>query len=775
VSKVVIFELGEGDFDRGFSVTLQIGEEGKHPSVEIRGRLPPNTEVYQQYQCWQSAYRNLESRYRLSAKDDKPTRGSFLKDCNQAAAQLKTSLEFWLESSSLDLIRRKFVGRVQESEDVRVLIQTDNVQLQRLPWHLWSLFAPYSRAEVAVISPSFDSIQKSRAKPKLRILAVLGNSDGIDTQADAVLLKQLLPAADIQFLPQARHQELTCQALTEQLWNPQGWDVLFFAGHSSSQIDGESGWIQINQTDTLTIQELKKSLGKAIENGLKLAIFNSCDGLGLARALADLQMPQVIVMRELVPDKVANAFLGYFLEAFVRGEPLYYAVKEAREKLEGLEPEFPCATWLPIIYQNSSETPPTIGDWIEQPQEKPKRHLKWSTALAVSLTMASLTIGTRLLGLWQWADLQAYDHLLRLRKADGFDPIIFVIRITLDDQDSENKTALKNKTWFALFTKLKQAQMIGLDIPRNGLNGKEKEEWINFLKKNQDINIYGICERPNSKNENGEILSPGLDQNDKYGFSNVEEDWSIDNVLRRQILSKSLDVTVTSNQKKQIDICPTEYSLSFAMATDYLTKIPEKYEVKAIDQEWHLGNTTFKHLESRYGGYQGITPDGHQILLKYRNPLEVGQSATVKEVVTNYAPAFFKDKIVLIGADNPREDRFFTPYKRDIAGVFIHAQVLSYLLDVVTGVRSQLWVWSPEVEAIWILGWALVGGVFVWWIRSPLIIIGFGGILLGVLYSGCFFVLQYHSGWIPLLPSATAFILTTGSLAMYTATQTKQL
>ena len=41
MGKVVVFKLEDGDFERGFSVTLQIGEEGKHPSVEIRGRLPP--------------------------------------------------------------------------------------------------------------------------------------------------------------------------------------------------------------------------------------------------------------------------------------------------------------------------------------------------------------------------------------------------------------------------------------------------------------------------------------------------------------------------------------------------------------------------------------------------------------------------------------------------------------------------------------------------------------------------------------------------------------
>jgi len=88
-----------------------------------------------------------------------------------------------------------------------------------------------------------------------------------------------------------------------------------------------------------------------------LAIFNSCDGLGIAKQLADLNMPQVIVMREPVPDMVAQEFLKYFLEGFAGGESLYLAVRDAREKLESVQREFPCATWLPVICQNPAEEP----------------------------------------------------------------------------------------------------------------------------------------------------------------------------------------------------------------------------------------------------------------------------------------------------------------------------------------------------------------------------------------------------------------------------------
>jgi hypothetical protein len=43
--------------------------------------------------------------------------------------------------------------------------------------------------------------------------------------------------------------------------------------------------------------------------------------------------------------------------AFAGGKPLYLAVREARERLQGLENEFPCASWLPVICQNPTTEP----------------------------------------------------------------------------------------------------------------------------------------------------------------------------------------------------------------------------------------------------------------------------------------------------------------------------------------------------------------------------------------------------------------------------------
>ena len=328
MGKLVLLKLGEGSFEQGFPVTLQIGNDGSRPSLEITGKLPKALEIPRYYSRWATAYRRLGAGYRLEAKAAQVTNVSKIENCRNAAALLCDATNAWLHSESFRSIRDKFLEQLIPSDEVRVIVQTDDIQLRRLPWHLWDLCARYPKAEIALCALQHERVEQlSSPTAKVRILAILGNSAGINTQADRLLLEQL-PGSEISFLVEPQLKELN-----DQLWR-QGWDILFFAGHSASGANGETGRIYINQTDSLTIEQLKYALKKAVERGLKIAIFNSCDGLGLARDLADLQITQIIVMREPVPDPVAQEFLKSFLEAFSRGEPFYLAVREARERLQ---------------------------------------------------------------------------------------------------------------------------------------------------------------------------------------------------------------------------------------------------------------------------------------------------------------------------------------------------------------------------------------------------------------------------------------------------------
>jgi len=351
-----VFINFEGNFNKGFQITLEIAVDGKQPFIKFKGYLPSNTKVKDNYENWESSYQNLKVRTRkIQFKSDEDTSFAETQKCREFAQILSKELSAWLNSDEFRPIKEKLLQELKTSEPVRVIFQTDDSQMKQLPWHLWSFFKDYSKAEVALSSSLFTAPQqKLPPRNKLRILAILGNSEEIDIEKDRQLLENI-PDAEIVILIEPKRPELE-----DKLVDKRGWDILFFAGHgSSSQADGHTGQIYINQKDSLTIQELRWPLKTAIENGLKLAIFNSCEGLGLTSELGDLKMPQVIVMKQPVPDLVAQQFLKFFIEAFSSGEPLYFAVRIARERLNPLEKELPCATWLPVIYQNPAEVPPT--------------------------------------------------------------------------------------------------------------------------------------------------------------------------------------------------------------------------------------------------------------------------------------------------------------------------------------------------------------------------------------------------------------------------------
>ncbi len=352
MGKLIIFRLEDGNFDSGFPINLQIAEDDPesitHPFTIVKGKLPPLPTLSQNYQTWQHNYRNLSTEVRLGAPIIQITNISH--SCQNHADNLKQQLNKWYNSQTLAKVREKLLSEVNNNEEIRLLVQTQDLTLRRLPWHIFfeSFLDSHPRAEVALSPAEYATVNLNASnRNAIKILAILGNNTGIDIDTDKQIIASLSDAEPYFLINPSRQQ------LNDYLYE-ESWDILFFAGHSNSQ-----GQFQINTTDFLTITELKNALTKAIHNGLRLAIFNSCDGLGLAQALETLQLSQIIVMREIVPDIIAQRFLREFLTAFAKGESLYLSVRQAREKLQPLEKKYPCATWLPVICQNPATQPLT--------------------------------------------------------------------------------------------------------------------------------------------------------------------------------------------------------------------------------------------------------------------------------------------------------------------------------------------------------------------------------------------------------------------------------
>jgi uncharacterized protein YjbI with pentapeptide repeats len=360
LGKRVVLKLEHGTFASGFTVVVQIGAEGEVPFAEYRGALSPTPELFTLYHQWRTCYRtSMGAATRISIDASQVTHldiGDRFAELALLSQQLQQAINDWFNHETFRPIQEQLFHHLDRRETIRFMVQSDDPTIPYLPLQTWNFFQRYPNAELAY-SPTM--YERSSTAPteinRLKVLAILGDRRNITIDQDQSLLQQLLPQASVQFLDSPNRQELN-----DVLWSEQ-WNILFFAGHSvtdnTNMMQGRTGKIHINESEVLTIDELRHALRKAIAQGLKLVIFNSCDGLGLAFDLADLHIPQVIVMREPVPDRVAQLFLQHFLTAFSKGVPLYKAVRESREKLQGIEDRFLGASWLPVIWQNPAEMP----------------------------------------------------------------------------------------------------------------------------------------------------------------------------------------------------------------------------------------------------------------------------------------------------------------------------------------------------------------------------------------------------------------------------------
>ncbi|GAA6617324.1 CHASE2 domain-containing protein [Scytonema sp. NUACC26] len=784
MSKLVVLNLGKGDLKKGFpTVIVQLWEDLDRVPMQFTGALPAAPELIELYRSWQLLYNLLyESLYHrlgwprsididkdIEIDEEDVTNVSTVEFSNLCDG-LQKRINLWLQSKLFRNIEQKLRTKLASDDEIRVIIETESDLVRRLPWHLWDFFEDYQNAVLCLSVPEFERVQllSEHPKPPVRILAVLGNSEGIDVNQDRAMLEKI-PGAKTVFLVEPQRQELD-----RWLWHKEGWDILFFAGHSSSQSDGEIGRIYINKRDSLTIPQLKNALKAAIVRGLKLAIFNSCDGLGIAQQLASLHIPQMIVMREPVADRVAQEFLKHFLEAYAFGEPFYLAVREAQGRLQGLENEFPCASWLPVICQNPTATP-FIWPQVQESRDRTLLPIRQSVSLVlkVSLLITLLIIGMRELGIFQSWELLAFDALMRQRPQEKPDPRILLVTITEADVQSQPASerlgaSISDRSLAQLVAKLEQfkPRAIGLDIYREN---PVKPKYADLAKTMRtSSNFIAICKVGEENRNLGIAPPPEVVAKERLGFSDVVLD--PDGILRRQLLAMA-----------PLGLCNTDKSLSFQLAARYLAYEGIRPKLTP-EKNWQFGGVTFQNLKENSGGYRGIDRLGHQAMLNWRATPSVATQVTLNDVLSHkVTPDLVENRVVLIGTTAESfHDYLSTPYTagrwphEPMAGVVTQAHMVSQILSAVLDNRPLVWFLPKWGEIVWIWSWSGISGIIACRLRSPLYV-GIAGIIgVGILNGVCLTFL-IKGGWMPLVPSALALLATGAGVTTYTELRSKRL
>lgn len=133
--KRVILTLIEGSFEQGFPVILRIKEDNASHDVEnqVMGRLPPAPNLLQAFNNWQSAYNQWQSTCRIQ-----PLSGATNFSCREIASlgsQLADTLNNWLNSDfrKWKKIRDELQCSLSETDEIQVIIQTDDMRLRQLP------------------------------------------------------------------------------------------------------------------------------------------------------------------------------------------------------------------------------------------------------------------------------------------------------------------------------------------------------------------------------------------------------------------------------------------------------------------------------------------------------------------------------------------------------------------------------------------------------------------------------------------------------------------
>ncbi|MEH2289778.1 CHASE2 domain-containing protein [Nostoc sp.] len=400
-----------------------------------------------------------------------------------------------------------------------------------------------------------------------------------------------------------------------------------------------------------------------------------------------------------------------------------------------------------------------VQDSRESSKSKSWRQIIFVTSVGVT----AFIWGVRELKWLEPWELRVYDQMLRSRPAQAPDRRILLVTITDKDLKQE-KWPLSDQTINQLLKKIEsyQPRIVGLYLFRPEDNNLA----ANF--QNQD-NIVTTCLFSSLGRD--EIPPPPNVPIDNVGFSDVVADNENDQILRRSLLFAN------STDKK----CTTSFAFGALIAINYLEKQGIKYDFTKKG-DFLLGKTLFLRLQPNSGSYQHLDAQGYQILLNYRHPNSFADQVTLTDVLNGRVNSnLFKDRLVIIGttAANIPPSGFYTPYSvlpdqpARMSALFLHAQIASQLISTVLDGRPLIWYWPDWAELIWVWGWSLLGSFLAWRWQNPLLLLVMEATTLLGLVVICI-ALFLQAGWIPLIPSALALVISSICVIAYTSYQNQR-
>jgi hypothetical protein len=298
-----------------------------HRQAQLTIEMPSH--LVREYSEWQAQYRQL---------GNEPVEPEKIYQCQAASNDLLQQFHDWFKGAEFQPLRRQIQEHLSSIEPVRVLVTSPAIAMLELPWHLClpQLLPANLPAEINLAWG-----EPSATVPQVSVCAILASGDKINIPKSQTQLHSL-PATHSHFLVEAPPA-----AVLRSIARP--GSVLLLSSQRSGYATPEQ--ILVNAQDSISHAELRSALHSAVRHGLQLLILNVGGGFHLAPGLAEVRIPHLIVMRELMPDRVANELVKLILKGMASGQSLPAALRDSRTKLQKVERVFPAVSWLPVLLQ----------------------------------------------------------------------------------------------------------------------------------------------------------------------------------------------------------------------------------------------------------------------------------------------------------------------------------------------------------------------------------------------------------------------------------------
>ncbi|MBD2356060.1 CHASE2 domain-containing protein [Tolypothrix sp. FACHB-123] len=351
--------------------------------------------------------------------------------------------------------------------------------------------------------------------------------------------------------------------------------------------------------------------------------------------------------------------------------------------------------------------------WGASIQKKPKsqiRHLllqaQWRCLLMVSPIVAICIIAAKMAGFFQLLEWATLEQFFALRPLEA--PEKRVLVVTIDEQDitQVGQWPIPDAVLAQALAKLKAQQpvAIGMDIYRDLAVEPGHQELIKLMQSTP--NLIGV------KKLVGDRVAPPptLAQLNQVALADLVLD--TDGKVRRGLLS-------VGDENGEIYL-----GLATRLSLMYLE--PKGISLTALDKDGNnlqLGKAVFIPLRGNEFSYRGADVGGYQIILNYRGFPERFDTVTLRDILNDsVSPELVRDRIILIGTIAKSTNDFFnvgysSNFQVDgerMAGVIIHANLISQILSAALDRRTLIRVWSFSAEWLWVLCWSFVSTGATW-------------------------------------------------------------